>query len=60
EKVTQVIVIKNDKENENVVSFTNGYNDGTKRGYGAKNSYNKDDEGNWIWQSDLKEGGDES
>ena len=60
EKVTQVIVIKNDKENENVVSFTNGYNDGTKRGYGAKNSYNKDDKGNWIWQSDLKEGGDES
>ena len=43
---------------QNKVSFTNGYNEGKKRGYGAKNSFSKDDEGTWVWVSDLKEGGE--
>ena len=43
---------------QNVVSFVNGYNDGRKRGYGAKNSFSKDDEGTWVWVTDLQEGGE--
>ncbi|MBQ1407157.1 MAG: hypothetical protein IIY88_03380, partial [Eubacterium sp.] len=38
------------KEGENMVSFTNRYDDRGKYGYGATNTYTKDDNG-WNWTS---------
>lgn len=38
------------------VSFTNAYNDETKKGYGVMNSFTNH-KGDWEWKNDLPEGG---
>ena len=51
------ITLQKDKAS-NILSFRNTWNENRKRGYGAKNSFNKNDEGTWVWVSDLEKGGE--
>ncbi|NBK91626.1 hypothetical protein D5278_06460 [bacterium 1XD21-13] len=40
------------------VAFTNTYNWDQKKGYGIKNQFTYDKDGDWIWTSDPKQDGD--
>jgi|GEM_PF-6710459 len=44
--------------NERKVKFKNTYDRKKKRGYGAQNTFTREDGGTWTWENDLEEGGE--